>query len=121
MNTERMKFAWARGARIQLRTHEHSGIAGLWSTCISRGIYMLDPPLYDYRIHPNDEHLQYGPLSTALREIVYFPPEKYTAMHRVALQTLVIYESDMGFYHDTSTEFAMAALMLAEYFADEGL
>ena len=31
-----------------------------------------------YRIHPNDEHLQYGPISTALREMaindLWYPP-----------------------------------------------
>ncbi len=58
----RLLFAAARGARIQ------ATLAGQWSTS---PLYEALRPSYNEnrRIHPEDEHLQYGPISTALREM----------------------------------------------------
>lgn len=54
----RLLFAAARGARIQAYWDGvWSGVAGI----------KLEPTHHAYRIHPDDEHLQYGPISTAIR------------------------------------------------------
>lgn len=64
----RLLFAAARGARIQ-RQH-FKDPAWLWEK--ARLLLLLDPETTDsdyvWRIHPEDEHLQYGPISTALRK-----------------------------------------------------
>ena len=57
----RILFAAARGARIQVM---------YLSKWIPLTHLSLVPNSYAYRrIHPDDEHLQYGPISTALREM----------------------------------------------------
>ena len=58
----RLLFAAARGAWIQ------ATLAGQWSTS---PLYVALRHSYNEnrRIHPEDEHLQYGPISTALREM----------------------------------------------------
>jgi hypothetical protein len=57
----RLLHAAARGARIQ--TNDRGG--WLDAAYIPTADYKGD----DFRIHPDDEHLQYGPISTALREM----------------------------------------------------
>jgi len=59
----RLLFAAARGARIQIN--------GFTATVPSWSLYEALRPSYNEnrRIHPEDEHLQYGPISTALREM----------------------------------------------------
>lgn len=57
----RILFAAARGARIQYRSPvEHKWKANFFlPNCLNDSLY---------RIHPKDEHLQYGPISTELRD-----------------------------------------------------
>lgn len=72
----RLKFAYARGARIQFLT-----AGGEWVTD------SVGPTWSDWiphRIHPDDAHLEYGPLSTALQEQVIWADYKYTAIHQAA-------------------------------------
>ena len=54
----RLLHAAARGARIQLMYQRG------WIPAIA----VRTDDMYKYRIHPDDEHLQYGPISTALRD-----------------------------------------------------
>ena len=54
----RLLHAAARGARIEAEWK------GIWSGVA--GIHLV--PKFNYRIHPDDEHLQYGPISTELRD-----------------------------------------------------
>ena len=56
----RLLHAAARGARIQCEDY------GVWSTVFA---VFFGKTKYTYRIHPEDAHLQYGPISTALREM----------------------------------------------------
>lgn len=58
MNIRRLKFAYARGARIECQgydTHWYGSKAPAWNG------------RYCYRIHPDDAHLEYGFISTGLR------------------------------------------------------
>ncbi len=60
MNLQRLKFAFARGARIQCNSQQ--GRAD-WTS-------VKNPSWFnwvDYRIHPDGAHLEYGPLSLELR------------------------------------------------------
>lgn len=81
MDIQRLKFAWAHGARIQ-RDYKVIGYMGKgWKPSPKDdGWRDADPYLSHlgvigapetWRIHPDDEHLQYGPVSAALRDIAY--------------------------------------------------
>ena len=59
----RLLFAAARGARIQI--NGFTATAPRWYDS-HKWSSMHESVL---RIHPDDEHLQYGPISTALREM----------------------------------------------------
>jgi hypothetical protein len=111
----RLLFAAARGARIEFRLSEKSHWAEV----------LYAPKKYSsdfYRIHPDDAHLQYGPISTALRD----------AAKSGYMGTVFIAPKDMGSY-SLRTEWGMALfktdavtrslflLILAEVLADEGL
>lgn len=55
----RLLFAAARGARIEAK-YPNKKWQLVWA------VRTVDV-FYAYRIHPDDAHLQYGPISTALR------------------------------------------------------
>jgi len=87
----RQMFAFARGARMQILVSET-------------------------RIHPDDEHLQYGPISTALREDALGLPIKGTDWFAlVALHA----DGDLNMY--SPTEESLFLLLVAEALADEGM
>ena len=71
----RLLHAAARGARIDV-----------WYQCkwVSAIAVRTVDDLYNYRIHPADEHLQYGPISTALR----VAPAAATPITRLAVETI---------------------------------
>ena len=113
----RLLFAAARGARIQ------ATLAGQWLTS---PLYEALRPFYNEnrRIHPNDEHLQYGPISTALREFAAsLPIEDKTARGLpifLVPHTLTWYNlARNGF--DSKAHRVTFLLLLAEALADEGL
>ena len=64
----RLLHAAARGARIQ-------ALYDKWETDKCVTVLDLQDPRYDYRIHPDDEHLQYGPISSALRKAAENMPQ----------------------------------------------
>lgn len=57
----RLLHAAARGARIQLKINNEAA----WEPVQSGYAPMFSTDFY--RIHPDDEHLQYGPISSAIR------------------------------------------------------
>lgn len=113
MNLQRLKHAWVRGARIQVR----QGTTGdEWLT--------VDYMQFDYywiRLHPEDEHLQYGALSNALRDSVLFldtgaPFEFIAAINWFRDEGYVAEAFPMGGF-----DYHMSVLFFAEYLADQGL
>ena len=88
----RQNFAAARGARIQIFVAET-------------------------RIHPDDEHLQYGPISTALLKLAeddsWNPSEERALALAVARQFQV--------YFGDEPNYPLFYLFLAEFLADEGM
>ena len=122
----RLLFAAARGARLQTAilawgTDKHIG----WDDDIDIPVGVLgraDPTFI--RIHPDDKHLQYGPISTALRDIagqdfaVYDGRQEYT---RGAYE--MSYTIEPGWQRNYTDELhrSLFLLILAEALADEGL
>jgi hypothetical protein len=88
----RQNFAAARGARIQIFVAET-------------------------RIHPDDEHLQYGPISTALREIALTGDYKDDT---IPYFTFGIERED-NYWESTADQRRVFCLILAEALADSGL
>ena len=108
----RLLFAAARGARVQT----WAGVLGWRST------NLFGPWSYDDgdRIHPADEHLQYGPISTALREMAE------TCTHSSSwagfLATSAANEYTMFFdSRQGEPDYPLYYLFLAEFLADEGM
>lgn len=105
----RLLFAAARGARIQT-DYRDCWIAAAY---IPAGDYAE----YYFRIHPDDEHRQYGPISTALRNDALGLPLTETCWFRhLALHS----DGDLNTII-TPSERSIFLLLMAEALADEGL
>ena len=121
----RLLFAAARGARIQ-RQH-FKDPAWLWEK--ARLLLLLDPETTDsdyvfWRIHPDDEHLQYGPISTALHKHAEDPfrssdgiyPTPCNGQFWIALEDWMQWDVCTATLHRS-----LFLLILAEALADAGL
>jgi len=106
----RLLFAAARGARIQMKNR-----FGTWVDVqtLAHG----HNTFYDYRIHPEDEALQYGPISTALREMALTDDCEEADI----LYCRVEIEREDGYWNSTEEQRCVFLLFLAEALADEGL
>jgi hypothetical protein len=110
----RLLHAAARGARIQ-----NQSAFDQWYD--SDYLWFTDPDFEnEYRIHPDDEHLAYGPISTALREAA-------SEGRRWDLTGLIgTMAHAAGNYHgpwwmEPELNRSLFLLILAEALADEGL
>ena len=118
----RLLFAAARGARFQVTARDWGTdkIIG-WDSDHFVDLEMLRVEHTNVRTHPDDEHLAYGPVSTALRHFAnhgWFPN---TVSGLMAEETLK-YEACYVFHPGVSDEhLATFALLMAEALADEGL
>ena len=107
----RLLHAAARGARIE----------GLyqrgWIPVFAVRTDGLTDGQYKYRIYPDDEHLQYGPVSTALLKLAqddsWNPSEERSLAIAVARQFQV--------YFGDEPDYPLFYLFLAEFLADEGM
>ena len=109
----RLLFAAARGARIQARLFEFDE----WAN--SPGFRFKN--LEAYRIHPDDEHLQYGPISSALRERAEWGGYPTTGLPYT--EGYFNFQGDEHWEFDTTNALhrSLFLLILAEALADEGL
>ena len=118
----RLLFAAARGARVQT----WAGVLGWRST--------IGPWSYDDgdRIHPDDEHLQYGPISTELRKAAENIAEKAYLQDLLghygiaAIDDYLSRSDEFGYCWDkamnaTAMQKQLFLLILAEALADEGM
>ena len=110
----RLLHAAARGAKMQTKWVD-SGAQ--WQT--TGQLVLVDDMRY-YRIHPADEHLQYGPISTALRDMAeddgtWRTDLRWNIAHIVA--------NEFNDYYDWQCEpdYPLFYLFLAEFLADEGM
>jgi hypothetical protein len=113
----RLLHAAARGARIQ--TNDRGG--WLDAAYIPTADYKGD----DFRIHPDDAHLQYGPISTAMREMAKQPKvlaHKVVNLPHFGFTIFVESENELRevLQCDTLTH-SLFYLILAECLADEGM
>ncbi len=111
----RLLFAAARGARIGWQT-----LSGQWCAAFNLLDVQSEGGKVAYRIHPNDEHLQYGPISTALREMAEDP--KYNSSLENFLAQSAANEFTESFYsRRVEPDYPLFYLILAEFLADEGM
>ena len=106
----RIFFAAARGARIQ--------DVALGICTDSKFVHLGEAIGHLYRIHPDDEHLQYGPISTALREMAAddsWKPGSYRVLAVAAANAFQVY---LGGVRE---DYPLFYLFLAEFLADEGM
>jgi hypothetical protein len=104
----RLLHAAARGARIE------DNVLGRWTG--SESVYLEKDITYSYRIHPDDEHLQYGPISTEVRNYALGLPLTGTCWFaRLALH------SDGDLHALSPNDRYVFLLLVAEALADEGM
>jgi hypothetical protein len=91
-----------------------------WQTT---GQFVFIDTIRHYRIHPNDEHLAYGPISTALRERAGEKhPPKEDFMYDVMAGIVPNYiEGDWAARYENLLHRSLFLLFLAEFLADEGM
>jgi hypothetical protein len=106
----RLLHAAARGARIQVRWYDSLQ----WQT--SAQLVFIDT-MRHYRIHPDDEHLQYGPISTALRDIAITGDCEDADVPYCRVE----FEREDGYWSSTEEQRIVFLLILAEALADEGM
>ena len=109
MNLQRLKFAWARGAQIQV-TYEDG-----WQ---NTRVPFSEKWAYEYRIHPDDEHLAYGPLSAALIDSAQHHVAEPLGIAALEIATLMYSNGQATGSYD---EWVFFYLFVAELLADEGL
>ena len=109
----RLLFAAARGARIQCEDY------GVWSTVFA---VFFGKTKYTYRIHPDDEHLAYGPISTALREMAEDHALWKSKCWKWSIA--IAAANEFNVYLDSrrvEPDYPLFYLFLAEFLADEGI
>jgi hypothetical protein len=105
----RLLHAAARGARIE------DNVLGRWTG--SESVYLEKDITYSYRIHPDDEHLAYGPISTALRGVALTRNFEDSNIPYVRVE----FEREDGYWSSTEEQRRVFCLILAEALADEGM
>ena len=110
----RLLFAAARRARVQREQQliTGTGTKTRWDDVPIQ--WGLDDEL---RIHPDDAHLQYGPISTALREMAEDYSWNPSWEHRVAHAAA----DDFAVKFHGEPDYPLFYLILAEALADSGL
>ena len=107
----RLLHAAARGARIE------ADYKGEWYLAT---YFHLPSNIYVYRIHPDDAHLQYGPISTALREMAEMCTHSSSwagfLATSAANEYTMFFDSRFG-----EPDYPLFYLILAEALADEGM
>ena len=112
----RLLHAAARGARIQALDKNLGAILS------SHAPLELSNDKRPYRIHPDDAHLQYGPISTALREVAEDARAELQPSWEMGLANFSA--NNFIDYYDwrwCEPDYPLYYLILAEFLADEGM
>lgn len=107
----RLLHAAARGARIGWKT-----FSGKWHPALSLTCMQSDFGRDAYRIHPDDEHLQYGPISTQLRNYALGLPLTDTCWF-----SKLLLHTDGDLHTLPPFDRYIFLLLMAEALADEGM
>ena len=111
----RLLHAAARGARIQSRWVDGTQ----WQTTSQ---FMFVDGMRYYRIHPDDAHLAYGPISTALREMAKHNRSDIRPSWEQGLSNFAANEFTQYFdSRQGEPDYPLFYLFLAEFLADEGM
>lgn len=120
---KRERLAHARGARIQVEIPGLGGTRPAWFLC--RPTWGEEGT---YRVHPDDTHLEYGPISRRLREAALYgsTPMNYVLdaddNHEMDLRSKALdYVQCHLASHDGQDNCRTYLLFEAERLADEGL
>ena len=119
----RLLFAAARGARVQTKMSILSfpAVKNRWAITAAY-IPTADYKGADFRIHPDDEHLQYGPISTALREMAEHNRSDIRPSWEMGLANFAANEFTQYFdSRQGEPDYPLFYLFLAEALADEGM
>jgi len=111
----RILFAAARGARIQF--YARLGDEYKWVTTSRIPLDMPDT----YIIHPSDLHLQYGPVSTALREAAEYGTGVGGVFKIPYGSFWLPYGGASDLAEATSLERPLFLLILSEALCDDGI
>ena len=121
-------MAAARGARIELRHFNEQCWYRAYSIDVNGGSAAIDGT---YRIHPDDEHLRFGPISTALRKHaenapkyigeVGYPLWGHLATELGGYITGGSRNSRMYYEHVDELHRSLFLLILSEALSDQGL
>lgn len=114
----RILFAAARGARVQRLWFRMKDEPYNWG--ISRVLPVAPESDYDYRVHPEDAHLAYGPISTALRKMA-IDGDVYAAEIPYIHGYWDFTREEACVFIENSKHRSLFLLILAEALADEGL
>ena len=110
----RLLHAAARGARIECWLLPQKKWIPAIAVRVADGLHI------DYRIHPEDIHLQYGPVSTALREMaednVWSGDWAYFLAGSIANEFI-----EYSYRAQCEPDYPLFYLFLAEFLADEGM
>ncbi len=109
----RLLHAAARGARIGWKT-----LSGKWVSADSLTYVQSEGGQVVYRIHPDDAHLAYGPISTALREVAL--TDNFVTGADIPYIQVTLLGGD-GYWSSTEEQRRVFCLILAEALADSGL
>ena len=111
--TNQILMAAARGARTQAQFHNWANGGQDWREC---------PPDTATRIHPDDEALRFGPISTALREFAESFDVEEILLPYISIKSIRFGPEDRVLLR-TSTELhrSLFLLILSEVLAEEGL
>ena len=104
----RLLFAAARGARIEWQT-----VYGAWKVADDIDVTQS----YPQRIHPDDAHWQYGPISTELRKMAEDSSWNSSWGRYIARAFADEFSDIFG----PATNYPLFYLILAEALADEGM
>ena len=119
-NYSRLLFAAARGARIQVRCTIHQE----WRPADYVQIRRFSVDDHERHIHPADDHLQYGMVSSQLREAAERPPRFLGDIDQPACTFIwEIWEDGFAGNYEYMNELhqSIFLLLLAEDLADVGL
>ena len=112
----RLLFAAARGARIGF------ALSGKWNPALSLTHLQSEFGQDAYRIHPDDAHLQYGPVSTALREMAEHARAENQPSWEMGLANFAANEFTQYFdSRQGEPDYPLYYLILAEFLADAGM
>jgi hypothetical protein len=123
----RLLHAAARGARIGWQA-----LSGQWYPAVSLTDVQSEGGQAAYRIHPNDEHLAYGPISTEVRKAAETIAKK-AYLHDVlghhglaAIDDYLSRSNEFSYcwnktMNATAKQKQLFLLILAEFLADEGM